>query len=286
VKDLAATERELRARDLPFRSVRVPNLEEATRSAREALVGGERFLVAAGGDDLVNAVVNGMLHEGESVADGAVLGVVAGTAPCDFIRTFGLPPEPERACRYLEGEGTMTIDAVRVRFLTRRGSSTQRCFVNMAQAGLGGAVAARTSGLPPVLGRLRRFVGFWLAAATFRAADVELRGDRGVWKGSVHDVMVANCQYAGDGYRLSPKSWPADGYLDVLVMTGPKSDSFTILPKAVLGEHLPHPNIVEYRARTLSIESARRLPLQADGQPLGTTPASFEVLPGAIRLKI
>jgi diacylglycerol kinase family enzyme len=97
---------------------------------------------------------------------------------------------------------------------------------------------------------------------------------------------VANGQYGAGGYRLSPKSWPSDGYLDVLVMTGPKSDSFTMLNKAVLGEHLPHPNVIEYRARTLSIESTRPLPIHADGWPLGTTPASFEVLPEAIRLKI
>ena len=152
--------------------------------------------------------------------------------------------------------------------------------------GLGGAVSLRTSRLPAVLGRVRRFVGFWLGVAAFRPGEVDLRGDRATWKGTVHGVIVANCQYAAGGYRLSPKSWPSDGYLDVLVMTGPKSDSFTILPKAVLGEHLPHPNIVEYRARTLSIESARRLPLQADGLVLGTTPATFEVLPQAIRLKI
>jgi diacylglycerol kinase family enzyme len=98
--------------------------------------------------------------------------------------------------------------------------------------------------------------------------------------------MVANGQYAGDGYRLSPKSWPSDGYLDVLVMTGPKSDAFRMLPHAVLGEHLPHPNVVEYRARTLAIEATRPLPLHMDGLPVGTTPASFEVVPGAIRLKI
>ena len=69
-------------------------------------------------------------------------------------------------------------------------------------------------------------------------------------------------------------------------MKGPKSDAFTILDKAVLGEHLPHPNIVEYRCRTLSVEADRPLPIQADGLVVGTTPATFEVLPQAVRLKI
>jgi diacylglycerol kinase (ATP) len=250
------------------------------------LEGGERFVVAAGGDDLINAVVNGMLDEGGPVQEQAVLGVVAGSAPCDFIKTFGIPPEPRRACAHLDGDGLFAVDAVRVRFGAGDGSPGERYFINVAEAGLGGAIAARTARLPAVLGRVRRFAGFWLAVATFRSTHVVLRGDRRTWEGTVHDVMVANGQYTGDGYRMSPKSWPSDGYLDVMVMTGPKSDSYTMLPKAVLGEHLPHPNIVEYRAKTLAIESVRPLPVQADGRPLGMTPASFEVLPEAIRLKI
>jgi diacylglycerol kinase (ATP) len=253
---------------------------------REALAGRERFIVAAGGDDLINAVINGMLDEGKPVAEDAVLGVVAGSAPCDFIRTFGLPQEPRRACAHLEGDGLFAIDAVGARFRAGRGLPGERYFINVAEVGLGGAIAAQRARLPAALGRVGRFAGFWLAVATFHPTEVVLRGDRRTWEGTVHDVMVANGQYAGDGYRMSPKSWPSDGYLDVLVMTGPKSDSFTTLPKAVLGEHLPHPNIVEYRAQTLSIESARPLPVQADGQPFGTTPAFFEVLPEAIRLKI
>jgi diacylglycerol kinase (ATP) len=253
---------------------------------RDALEGGERYVVAAGGDVLVNAVVNGMLDESGRVQEQAVLGVVAGSAPCDFIRTFGIPPEPRRACAHLEGDALFAVDAVRVRFQATDGSLGERYFVNVADVGLSGAVAARMARLPAGLGRVRRFAGFWLAVATFRPAHVVLRGDRRTWEGTVHDVMVANGQYAGDGYRMSPKSWPSDGYLDVMVMTGPKSDSYTMLPKAVLGEHVPHPNIMEYRAKTLAVESARALPLQVDGRPFGTTPASFEVLPEAIRLKI
>ena len=76
------------------------------------------------------------------------------------------------------------------------------------------------------------------------------------------------------------------GYLDILVMKGPKSDAFTLLPRAYRGEHLPHPNIIEYRAKQVRVETARPLWIEADGLVLGRTPATFEVVPGAIRLKI
>jgi diacylglycerol kinase family enzyme len=239
-----------------------------------------------GGDDLIHAIANGMLEGGKPVAEDAVLGVVAGSARCDLIRTFGLPPEPVRACAYLEGDGAVAFDAVKMSMHPKGpGEPREEYFVNMAEAGLGGAVAARTA-RPSALSRVRRFGGFWLALAGFRPGEVSLRGDRRTWEGRAHNVMVANCQYGGDGYRLSPRSWPSDGYLDVLVWTGPKSDAFTTLPKAVLGEHLPHRNVVEYRCQTLTVESERPWPLQADGLPLGTTPATFEILPSVLRLKI
>ena len=109
---------------------------------------------------------------------------------------------------------------------------------------------------------------------------------RRTFAGRATTVVVGNCQWNREGIRVSPRSFPGDGFLDLMIWTGPKSDAFTILNKAVLGEHLPHPNIVEYRCRTLSVETARPWPIQADGLVVGTTPASFEVLPQAIRLKI
>jgi diacylglycerol kinase family enzyme len=74
--------------------------------------------------------------------------------------------------------------------------------------------------------------------------------------------------------------------MDVLIHHGPRSEAFTLLPKVYQGEQVPHPNIKEYRARTVRINSDRPLPLEADGEILGTTPASFEILPEVLTLKI
>jgi diacylglycerol kinase family enzyme len=89
--------------------------------------------------------------------------------------------------------------------------------------------------------------------------------------------------------QISPKSQPDDGALDVLVMTGPKSDAFTALPKVYRGSHLPHPNIAELRAGAgarVTVETDPPVTLEADGEVLGSTPATFEVIPGPIRLKV
>ena len=100
-------------------------------------------------------------------------------------------------------------------------------------------------------------------------------------------VVIGNGQYYGGGMRISPRSYPGDGFLDVLVFKGPKSDSFRLLPKIYFGEHVPHPHIAEMRAKVaVRVEADRPLPIEADGEVLGITPASFQVIPQAIRMKL
>lgn len=75
--------------------------------------------------------------------------------------------------------------------------------------------------------------------------------------------------------------------LDVLIFKGPKSDAFTLLPQIYRGGHVPHDHIEEFRVRErVTIESDRPLEIEADGELLGTTPATIEVLPHPILLKL
>ena len=173
-------------------------------------------------------------------------------------------------------------------YQTDQGVTRTRCFVNIAEAGLGGAVVARAAGLKAgrFLGGARYAAGFWLTLPRFRPAAVRLdaNGQYRAWR--AFNVVVANCRFYGGGMQISPNSDPGDCLLDILVMTGPKSDSFTTLPKVYSGAHLPHRNIAELRAAQLSIEAEPDLPVEADGEVLGVTPASFGIIPGAIRLKV
>src|SRR5512146_1120430 len=67
----------LTEQNLAYRSVRTTPPGHATAAARQALDGGERYLVAVGGDGTVHEVVTGMVENGGPVAADAVLGVVA-----------------------------------------------------------------------------------------------------------------------------------------------------------------------------------------------------------------
>jgi diacylglycerol kinase family enzyme len=283
-REMPEVERQLLARKLEYRIEEAPEPGDATRIVREALAAGDRFMVAVGDDLTVDQVVNGLLDDGRPVAADAVLGVVAAGSGADFPKTFGLPGDSVRAVRHLTGDRTYRIDAVRLTYRADGGDRT-RCYAGVAQAGLGAAVVGRTARLPRALGRGRRLLGFWLAMGATRAQELLVRVNRTEWEGRAWNVVVGNCQFAG-GMRVSPRSFPGDGVLDVLIHHGPRSEAFTLLPKIYQGEQVPHPHIKEYRGRTVQITAGGPLPLEADGEVLGTTPASFEVLHEVLSLKI
>jgi diacylglycerol kinase (ATP) len=260
---------------------------DAGRIARERLEQGGRFLVAVGGDGTVHEVVNGMFVDGRTVVPEPVLGVVAAGSGCDFIRTFHLPKEPAEAAARLAGAGVRPLDVARIGYVDTRGSRRVRYFANIAEAGLGGATAARAAGLPRVLGPSRYFFAFWAMLPSYRPGTMRVEIDgQVVHDGRAVNVVVANARFFGGGMQISPGSDPADGLAEVLVFTGRKTDSFTMLPRVYRGRHVPHPSIVQLRGRTIRLDSDQPFAIEADGEVLGTTPATVEIVPGALRLKV
>lgn len=284
-EEIPEIERQLQARKLAYRMVELQSPGQATETARSALEAGERYLVAVGGDETVHAVVNGMVTDDGPVADDAVLGVIPAGSGCDFVRTFGLPGDVIKAVRHLSDDQTYRIDVGKASYLDGEAKSA-RYFANIAEAGLGGAVARRASRLSRRWNRSGYFLGFWLSLLRQRTFEVQVHADRKSFTARATNVLIANGQFDRGGMKVSPRSYPGDGLFDVQISTGPKSEAFTMIPKMYRGEHVPNPHIKEMRGREITVEADRPLAVQADGEFLGTTPATFAVIPQAITLKI
>lgn len=281
-------EHALDRRSLAFRLHLVASANEATRCATEALERGERFIVAVGDDRLVQGVVNGMFREGSTIVPDPILGVVAAGTENDLLRTFNLPSDLDRAVEHLDGDVVYPFDVMKITCRDHDGTDRTRYAHNLAQAGLGAEVSLRAHRMPRVLGdRGRAFLGFWSAYLRTRPAEVRAAIDTKSWTGRAFQVIVGNAQFAS-GLRLSPRSWPGDGVLDALVFTGPTSDAYTMMPRIMRqGDHVPDPAIREFRAKIrIAIDADRPLPVVADGVALGTTPATFQLVPQQILLKI
>jgi diacylglycerol kinase (ATP) len=272
-------------RALEHRTVATEGPGDATRLARAALDDGTRFVVAVGGDGTVNEVVNGMLEDDRPVRDDAVMGVVATGVARDFIRTFGMPATPSHAAAHLDGPESFSIDIGKIT-CAGDGADVVRYFANVAQAGLGARIARRAGRARGLLGALTYPAAFWVEAVRSRspAATVDLVDKR--YEGPVRNLVVANGQFAGAGMKLAPRAAPTDGVLDVQIHFLGAREAIAIMPKAYRGEHVPHPEIREAKRVRVSIESERPLPVEADGEDVGVTPATFELVRDALRLKV
>jgi YegS/Rv2252/BmrU family lipid kinase len=287
-RELAALERGLRERGLDYSLQVTHGPGDATRLATKAMDEGGRFLVAVGGDGTIQEVVNGMFRDGRPIVDEPVLGVVPAHSGCDLVRSFGLPGDVDGACAHLLGDTTYPFDVMKVVYTGVDGERAIRYSVNLAEVGFGAEIARRTERIPAWTGRGRPFLAFWSAFLRTRVGDVRIEADRHGYEGPAFNVIVGNAQFTSGGMRLSPRSYPGDGVLDVLVFKGPRSDAYTLLPRIFRnGDHIPDPHVHETRAKIrVSIDADRPLPIVADGELLGTTPATFQLVSRSILFKL
>jgi len=285
---LPALRRALAASDLEYELSIADARGEGTHLASSALDQGFRYVVAVGDDATVQDVVNGLFRDGTPIVAEPVLGVVAAEASNDLLRSFGLPDDVDGGVRHLMGDVTYPFDLMRITCTGPDGERVTRYAHNLAQVGLGADVELARRRLPARLGdRRRRFLGFWRGYAGTRRRVVRVGYDTKTWEGETFHIVIGNGQFTS-GMRLSPRSYPGDGVLDALVFTGQKSDAYTMMPRIMRhGGHVPDEAIKELRAKIrFSVEADRPLAVVADGEPFGTTPATFQVVAQQILLKL
>jgi diacylglycerol kinase (ATP) len=259
---------------------------EATQLAREALEAGRTYLVAVGGDGTVQEIVNGMFEGDEPVRPDAVLAVAATGSGCDFIRTFGLNRPPGALARHLATDTVLPIDVGRATFLDREGRPAERLFVNIAEVGYGAEAVRLAERLPRRLGRFRYLFAAWAAIRRMTRPEATVVLGHTTQVRPLVDLVVANAQFFGGGMKVAPRALPDDGKFNVQLFFGERSQVFLLTQKLYRGEHLPHPKISEYQSPIVEVEAAEPLPVEADGEFLGSTPATFSLLHRALRLKI
>jgi diacylglycerol kinase (ATP) len=252
--------------------------------AREAALGGAGLLVVVGGDGSVNEVANGLMGL-DSPPDVAV--IPRGTG-WDFVRTFDIPRKIEDAVAVALGASTREIDLGSVAYRAWDGTEARAVFANVGSAGMSGAIAQRANDTSKALGGKASYL--WATLAVFShwsATEVRLTVDGERREGRMFDVVVANGRFFGGGMKICPTAEPDDGLLDVLTIGDvTKGDLVLTMPKIYRGTHLPHPKAELLRGRHVVVESDEPLPVELDGEQPGTTPARFEVLPRAFRLRV
>ncbi len=250
-------------------------------AADRAADAGDRLVIAVGGDGTAHEVVNGLLRRPSNGPPrfGALLR--AGTAG-DLARSLPSPSRPELVPEWLAANRWRSVDVGRLSTSTGR-----RYFINVADAGIGAEVVRRAARGPAWVGG----TGNFLAAAVIsllkhRNASVQLRLDDGpVLQRRVRTIAVANGAFLGGGMWIAPKADVNDGLFEVVTI-GDVSRWLGIrsLPMLYRGTHGRLAQVEFGQARRVEIASDEPIGVEADGELVGSTPAVFEIVPGALEV--
>ena len=272
----------------PFEVVFTERRGHAMELARQALDSGFDLIVAVGGDGTLNEVVNGMLENGQAVNSEAALGVISSGTGSDFVRTVGIPRDVLAAARSLVHARTVRPLDVGEVTCTNDGRPLHRYFANVAGMGFDAEVVdqlerggKRGGGTLPYLTTLITTI------ARYQNKDVSVHLDDQALQGRVNDVIVCNGKYFGGGMRIAPHATLEDGAFDVIIL----GDFSTVeilmnTPKIYNGTHLTLAKVSECRSSTVRVETNQPMLIEADGELIGQGPALFQILPGALKLRV
>ncbi len=255
----------------------------------KAIKDGYRKIVAIGGDGTINEIVNGIFIQKIVPTTDIYLAVVAVGTGNDWIRMFGIPKTYPEAVRAIELANTVLQDVGLISFYETR-IKHQRYMANVAGLGFDAMVNRRFNKLKEE-GRK----GKWLyirsmlrALLSYRTKKFKVTVDGQILvNGDVFSATVGIGKYNGGGMMQMPNAVFDDGLFDVTVIR--KKTKASVLynfKKLYNGKIYKISNISAWQGKQVLIESEPESPIEIDGEAMGYSPFTFELIPQSIRVVV
>ena len=275
-KRIPEVEQALAEAGLDYELVVTTRPQEGTLLAETAVAEGFEAVVAAGGDGIINEVINGILRatpHGPTIPFGIL---PLGTAN-DFNLMAGLPDTPAAAAQIIAQGSTRQIDA---------GQVNGRFFINNSGLAMEPMVTIENIRMKRLSGELRYIVALLKVIAKMKAWDMQVKWDGGSYDGPVYLLSVCNSPRTG-GFQMAPGAQIDDGCFDiVLAPQVPKRTLLLLLLRLMQGTHVDHDVVTFTRTTALSVTSQPGTPAHTDGEVFTESAAhvDYQILPGKVTL--
>ncbi|MFP4017236.1 MAG: diacylglycerol/lipid kinase family protein [Halanaerobiales bacterium] len=255
----------------------------AIELTRSVLAQGYHQIMAVGGDGTINEVANGLYRDNKLINEDSRLIVFSQGTGCDYIRTLGIDNHVESIVEIIKRNQVKYLDLGKVSYLNHDGIEEERFFVNLADTGIGAAVAKLVNESSKVLGGfLTYLLGVLRTLISYKNKKIRVIIDQEEkYFQYLNSVIIANGKYFGGGIKIAPEADPeSDTFNIVLLKNFNKLQIIINLVRAYEGTHLKHRLVDSLTGKKieLQIEGNDISELELDGESVGTLPASFEIL--------
>ena len=264
--------------------------ELALRGAEQ----GRKFIIACGGDGTINEVANGIVQSGADIEFGVLPSGTGG----DFRRTIGIPNDTREAGVALRNGVTKQIDVGKVTFLNHENEEVSRYFLNVASFGLSAAIIERVKSSNIVgwiphdvlrgktnfaLSTLQEILGLNFDTVRVKFDDNEAKPLNTI------NFCVCNSRFFGGGMKIAPDALINDGLFDVVNIGDIKTAKILLNAyKLYGGSHLNLKEVKSTLARKIEVSpmNSEEIHIEVDGELPGKLPATFEILPNALKVRV
>ena len=253
-------------------------IEDIRRNARESVDEGFDRIIVAGGDGTIGQAIEGIAPDFDKIQV-AILPLGTGN---DLARSLGLTPDDLNiACDVAFSDRVRPIDLIRITTT----DEVNYC-VNAANGGFGGEVAKEMQGIDK---KKWGAMAYWMRAMMHmgdpHVYQVKLRLDDQEMERAVIGMVVANGRFVGGGFPIAPQAMLDDGLMDLtLIPQIPGLDLMTIGLNISMGRLVEDARIETFRAARVYLNATPEMPFSIDGEPIERFDATFDVLPGALRV--
>lgn len=254
----------------------------ATELARQAVAQGYSPIVAAGGDGLLNEVINGVAAAaGED--DWPLFGVLPLGTANDLVANLEMPASLTEAAQVIARGEVRRMDVGRV---------NGRVFLNNAGLGLESHISVIQNRLTWAKGIVRYLTATLMGIAQNPQWRMHLQWDEGEYNGPVTLVSIGNAPRTGGIFYTVPHADPFDGKLTfVYGYIATRLEILRVLPRTMkpdVGSYVEHPAVHEVHTTWLKVQAESPTPMHADGEIVSKAIQAlvYEVLPRKLPILI
>jgi YegS/Rv2252/BmrU family lipid kinase len=249
---------------------------------------GYKKLIVVGGDGTMNEVVNGIFIQKRFPTSDISLGMITVGTGNDWGRMFNIPKGYREAISTIKINNSFVQDAGVVKYFHGEQQSS-RYFVNIAGIGFDALVVSKTNKMKEdgKSGPFAYFKSIILSLIKYRHTYTKINIDSRLISNNVFNISIGICKFNGGGMMQLPDAVADDGLFDVTVINKiRKFDVILNLQRLYNGTITKHPLVETYRGKSIMIDSEPVIHLETDGETLGHSPFTFEIIPRSIRVVV